>query len=47
MSRKNKSRSMQQKMQSMADNSNQAIESKANLMPTFHKDRHEPNRPSI
>jgi hypothetical protein len=42
-----KGKSMKQKMQSMADESNTAAESKANTMPTFHKDRHEPNRPSI
>jgi hypothetical protein len=42
-----KKRSMKQKMQSMADNSDQAEASNANLMVPFHKDKHEPNRPSI
>ncbi|WP_281889323.1 hypothetical protein [Paenibacillus sp. YYML68] len=42
-----KNKGMKQKNQSMADNSSQATDSKANLMPTYHKDRHEPNRPSV
>ncbi|MED4600454.1 hypothetical protein P9314_07025 [Paenibacillus validus] len=45
--RKGKNKSMNQTMQSMADHSNQAVESKAYTMPTYHKDKHEPNRPSI
>lgn len=42
-----KGKSMKQKMQSMAAEANTAAESKAYTRPTYHKDKHEPNRPSI
>lgn len=43
---KSKHRTMTQHNQSMKDESEQAQLSLANTMPTFHKDKHAPNRPS-
>ncbi|CAG7643597.1 hypothetical protein PAESOLCIP111_04506 [Paenibacillus solanacearum] len=42
-----KGKSMKQKMQSMAAEANNAAENTAFTSPTYHKDKHEPNRPSI
>ncbi|WP_248929764.1 hypothetical protein [Paenibacillus hamazuiensis] len=45
---KGKNKSMDQKMQSLFDESKQAEENiAASTMPTYHKDKHAPNRPSI
>lgn len=38
---------IKEKLQSMAAESDGAAKSKANTMPTYHKDKHAPNRPSI
>ncbi|MEK8132418.1 hypothetical protein WMW72_31440 [Paenibacillus filicis] len=42
---KNKNRTLQQQQQSLADHAEQT--NKANTIPTYHKDKHEPNRPSV
>ncbi|UUZ86046.1 hypothetical protein LJK88_23000 [Paenibacillus sp. P26] len=43
-----RNRGLKQKLQSMRAESNQAVENIAgSTMPTYHKDKHAPNRPSI
>jgi hypothetical protein len=44
---KGKNKTFHQKMQSIQADSKQAEENLAYTMPTYHKDKHEPNRPSI
>ncbi|HUC92668.1 MAG TPA: hypothetical protein VMS09_11640 [Paenibacillus sp.] len=43
---KRKGQSYDQRMQAMRAESNEAEKSMANTKPTYHDDKHEPNRPS-
>ncbi|WP_165452184.1 hypothetical protein [Paenibacillus thalictri] len=43
---KGKHKSMEQQLQSERAHSKEAAENLSNTMPTYHKDKHEPNRPS-
>ncbi len=47
MSKGRKNRSIDQRNQAMQAESNNAEENIAYEMPTYHKDKHAPNRPSV